>query len=59
MIILTNEGIRIKCDGEVPHFSEFWKKWYVNGFRFVKTKQKFSGCSGLHNFKSFTIETAA
>lgn len=57
MILRTDKGERIQTrNGETPHYSEFHKRWYVAGFRFIRTKQTFSGSCLLHSFKSFEIE---
>lgn len=54
MIIQTEKGEKIQTN-ETPHWNDFYKCFYVAGFRFIKSKQQFSGSCILHNFKEFTI----
>jgi hypothetical protein len=46
---------RIKLiDGTKPEWSEFHKRWYVRGFRFIKSRGTFSGTAYVHSGHSFT-----
>jgi hypothetical protein len=44
---------RIKTNNDTPRWSEFNKRFYVWGFRWIKSRQAFSTVSGLHNFEGF------
>ena len=60
MIIRTIEGIRIKTrEDERPEWSNYHKRFYVAGYRWVKTKQAWSSNCLLHNFVSFDVELPA
>lgn len=39
--------------GELPHWNDFHKTFYVYGFRWIKTKRKWSGVCILHSFRAF------
>lgn len=56
MIIQTNKGETIQASDRspAPWFSDFHKAWYVWGFRFIKSKGRYSKSEILHNFASFT-----
>jgi hypothetical protein len=58
MTITTDKGIKIKISGKAaPEWSEFHKRFYVYGYRWIATKQKFSSNSLLHNFTNYTPNT--
>lgn len=60
MIYTTDKGIRIKAkDGREPYFSIVHGRYYLWGYRWVKSTNKFSGNCNLHDAKSFTPEAAA
>lgn len=37
-----------------PEWNDHWKRWYVGGHRFIKSRQTFSGSALLYNFAEFT-----
>lgn len=47
MIYINESGIRIKANSAV-RYSDFHKAWYIDGQRWIKTKQKFSGQCLVH-----------
>ena len=55
MNITTDKGERIKTT-EIPTWNEMHKCFYASGFRWIKTRQKWSGSHLIHNFKSFEEE---
>lgn len=42
----------IKTD-ETPKFNDYHKAYYVHGFRWIKSKKKFSSSNLLHNFPHY------
>jgi hypothetical protein len=54
LIVLTETGQKLKLREE-PRWSDYHKRFYAYGFRWIKTKQAFSTVSVLHNFKSFIL----
>jgi len=55
MIIYTNDRQKIETrNGERPEWSEPHKRFYVAGYRWIKSRQKFSGNCLLHNFTGWS-----
>ncbi len=54
MILETNTGIKINTT-ETPQFNDYHGRFYVWGYRWIETKQRWSSSWILHNFKSFTV----
>lgn len=48
-MILFVGSTYIKTDNE-PEYNEFHKRFYAGGYRYIKSKKKFSGVKLLHNF---------
>lgn len=53
MIIKTEKNETIKTT-EAPRWSEYHKRFYAWGYRWIKTKKHWSSNQLLHNFTSFT-----
>ena len=43
----------IKPDCKAPHWNDFHSRWYVEGYRWIKTKKAFSTVRTLHNFLDY------
>lgn len=54
MVIETDEGIRIKVT-EAPHWSDYHLRWYVCGYRWIKTRRDWSRQLTLHNFTACEV----
>ena len=55
MIYTTDKGVQIKAkEGKAPEFNEFHQRWYLWGYRWIKSTGKFSGNCSLHNAEQFT-----
>lgn len=52
-MILFTGGNYIETDGEVPHYNDYHKRYYVGGRRWIKSKKKFSNNRLLHNFTHY------
>lgn len=42
-------------NGRTPEWSEMHKRWYVAGYRFIRTTNKFSGSALVHNGQMFIV----
>jgi hypothetical protein len=52
MTIQTDKGEKISTLTK-PEWSSYHQQFYVAGYRWIKTKQKFSSNCLLHSFKSY------
>lgn len=57
-LVVTEKGVLLALTEE-PRWNEFHNCYYAGGFRFIKTKGKFSTNCGLHNFKTYTRKEVA
>lgn len=57
-VIITNMNERIQIT-EAPHFNDVHKIYYAAGKRWIKTTEKWSGNTLIHNFKTFKVEPKA
>lgn len=51
-IIQTSDGLKIKITEE-PRWNSYFSRYYAAGYRWIKTKEKFSSSHLLHNFTGF------
>lgn len=59
MIIYVKNGSKREkiqtTDGGEPHWSAMHKRWYVGGYRWIKSRQAFSKSCLLHSFDAWTL----
>lgn len=55
MTITTDKGTIIKL-AEPPRWNDYHKRWYAAGYRWIKSRQSFSGNCLLHNFKTYELD---
>ena len=57
MIITTENGTRIEAlEGNTIEWDEFHKRFYLWGFRWIKSKGRWSNTLNLHNFEKYEVE---
>lgn len=54
MIIITNKNEKIQIDDN-PVWNEFHQRFYAWGYRWIKSRKKFSSVKGLHNFLTWEL----
>lgn len=52
LIIQTSADQIIKCSAE-PSWNDFWQHYSVDGFRWIKSKRRWSANELRHSFASF------
>ena len=40
-------------EGAEPEYHAYYKRWYCAGYRWIKSKKKWSSSCLLHNFQSY------